>query len=279
MKLASISPYLVKRQTDIGYMISDGGEEFFLHFNECCGRTLQINEEVQAFLYIDKMRRVAATLKIPFVTQEVGGLCEVVNTALAGVFVNIGLSRDVLLSSDDLTPGKWPQVGDKVCGKLYLRNKNIFFKLLNKQEILTLNKNVELNIDQRYKAYIYRLTDAGVNLVDENYNVIFIYYKNLRKIHHLGEEIVFRITHKNADDYSGTTIEQKENMIASDAEVIIEYLQTHFGVMSYTEETDAEIIFNVFKMSKASFKRALGHLYKEKKIGLQNNKTILLDYQ
>ena len=67
-------------------------------------------------------------------------------------------------------------------------------------------------------------------------------------------------------------------MIASDAQLILDYLKTHFGVMNYTENTDAEIIFNIFKMSKAAFKRALGHLYKDKKIIIQNNKIILTDY-
>ena len=200
MKLATISQYNVVRETDIGYMISDGNEEFFLHYNECVGQKLQVGEKIEALLYIDKMKRLAATLKIPYVNLEKGGLCEVVNVTSAGVFVNIGLSRDILLSSDDLSPGKWPQIGDYVCGKLHIRNKNIFFKLINKQEILLLNKKNELNLEQKYKAYVYRISDAGINLVDENYNIIFIYYKNLRKNYRLGEEVVFTVTKKNVDD-------------------------------------------------------------------------------
>ncbi|MFA6627837.1 MAG: S1-like domain-containing RNA-binding protein [Bacilli bacterium] len=279
MKLGQVSQYQVERETDIGYLITDESGEYFLHHNECAGHVLRDGEEVNAFLYMDKMKRVAATLHRPAVTIDQGGLCEVVGVMSAGVFINIGISRDILLSSDDLPEGKWPIVGDKVCGRLYIRGKNIFFHLMNKQEMLELRTGVELAVDQKAEGWVYRLTDSGINLVDANYNIIFIYYKNLRKDYRLGELAAFRVTFKNEDDYTATTVEQKERMMSDDADVILEYLTSHFGVMSYTSDTDSEILYNVFKMSKSAFKRALGHLYKEKKVILQNNKTILVDYE
>ncbi len=279
MKLGQISEYSVLRETDIGYLITDESGEYFLHHNECAGHILKDGEKVNAFLYRDKMKRVAATLHRPLATIDEGGLCEVVGVTSAGVFVNIGISRDILLSSDDLPKGGWPLVGDKVCGKLHIRGQNIYFHLMNKTEMLELNTGVELEVDKSYQAWVYRITDSGINLVDANYNIIFIFYKNLRKSYRLGELATFRITFKNEDDYTATTIEQKERMLEDDANVILEYLKTHFGVMSYTSDTDPDILYNVFKMSKSAFKRALGHLYKEKKVILQNNKTILVDYE
>ena len=73
-------------------------------------------------------------------------------------------------------------------------------------------------------------------------------------------------------------IEQKEIMIKDDAQLILDYLQNHNGVMNYTSNSSPEIIFNAFKMSKASFKRALGKLYKERKVILTDDKTIMVDY-
>ncbi len=279
MKLGLISSYRIVRETDIGYLIEDESGEYFLHHNECAGRTFKDGEMVDAFLYVDKMKRIAATLVLPKVTVNQAGLCEVVGTANAGVFVGIGISRDILLSSDDLPKNAWPEVGDRVCGRLYVRGKNLFFHLMNKTEILAMNQGVRLEIDHKYEGYVYRITDTGINCVDEHYNVVYIYYKNLRKSYRLGEKCTYRITLQNEDDYTATTIEQKEHMIKDDAEAILSYLKTHFGVMSYTSDTDAEVIYNVFKMSKAAFKRALGHLYKEEKVILQNNKTILVGYE
>lgn len=278
MKLGTTALYTVLRETNLGYMLEHEGEEFFLHHNECNGRYLKDGEKVEAFLYVDKKKRVAATLYQPYVTATIGRLCDVVAHSPAGVFVHIGISRDILLSSDELEEGKWPQIGDKVCCALKVRGQNIFIRRLNKEEILSMTSTNPLKKDQSVSAYVYRITEKGINLVDEDYHVIFVYYTNLRKTYCLGEKVDVRIISINEQDYSGTTIEQKENMLNRDAEVIIQYLNTHYGVMNYTSESSPEAIEKVFKMSKSAFKRALGTLYKDKKVILNESKTILIDY-
>lgn len=278
MKLGLVSTYKVERETNLGYMISDETGEYFLHHNECCGNYFKDGEMVQAFLYVDKQKRVAATIAKPLITLEKGGLCEVVGKNNAGVFVNIGISRDILLSSDDLVENQWPEIGDKVCCALKARGQHLFIRLLNKQEIQALTSDTELEINQKYQGYVYRITDKGINIVTNDFHIIFVYYKNLRKSYRLGEAVEVKIIAKNENDYDGTLIEQKEIMIEDDAQLILDYLQNHNGVMNYTSNSSPEIIFNAFKMSKASFKRALGKLYKERKVILTDDKTIMVDY-
>lgn len=278
MKLGLVSKYKVERETNLGYMISDVTGEYFLHHNECYGGYFKTGEIVNAFLYIDKQRRVAATLADPLVTLDKGGLCEVVGQNDAGVFVNIGISRDILLSSDDLETDKWPEVGDKVCCNLKVRGKNIFIRLLNKPEILEMDNNEILEAGNKYIGYVYRISEKGINLVTNGYQIIFVYYKHLRKSYRLGEAVEVKIIDANDNDYNGTLIEQKEIMIKDDAKTIMDYLETHNGVMNYTSNSSPEIIYNVFKMSKSSFKRALGNLYKDKIVTLNDDKTIMIDY-
>jgi predicted RNA-binding protein (virulence factor B family) len=278
MKLGLISKYRVERETNLGYMISDDTGEYFLHHNECCGEHFKDGVIIDAFLYIDKMKRVAATFAIPKVTVEKGGLCEVVETSPGGVFVNIGISRDILLSSDELLENKWPQIGDTVCCNLRTRGNNLFIRFLNKQEILNLSKGPDLEVDKKYQGYVYRITEKGINIVTKDFKIVFIYYINLRKDYRIGELVEVKIVEKNDNDYTGTMIEQKEIMIKDDGTIILEFLKNHNGVMNYTSKSTPEVIFNVFKMSKASFKRALGNLYKQKKVLLEEDKTIMVDY-
>lgn len=275
MKLGLISTYQVRRKTDIGYMISDDTGEYFLHNNECNHQVLQVGDIVEAFLFIDKKKRVAATLYPPKITLNQGNLCEVVGVDNAGVFVDIGISRDILLSSDELRKQPWPQIGDKVCCSLLRKNDTLLIRLLNKQEILSLIQGKELEVGKKYTGYVYRIAKHGINIVEVGFNVIFVYYKNLRKAYRLGEEVEVKIIKKGEDDYSGTLIAQKEIIIKDDAETIYQYLLNHHGVMPFSNKTSQEIIYKVFKMSKAAFKRALGNLYKEKKVLLFDDKTIL----
>ena len=71
-------------------------------------------------------------------------------------------------------------------------------------------------------------------------------------------------------------IQRKEKMLTSDAAVIKEYLEKHKGVMSLTDKSTPEEIDEVFKMSKAAFKRAIGTLYKEKVVLLEAGITRLI---
>lgn len=278
MKLGMISEYKVIRETDIGYMIADNSGEYFLHYNECAGRYLKNNEIVSAFLFIDKMKRVAATLLSPMVTVETGAICEVVEVGSAGVFMNIGINRDILLSSDNLLINRWPQTGDHLPIALKTRAKNLFARILTKNEMLELHDGVKLEVDKKYLAYVYRITEKGINVVDEHFNTIFIYYKNLRKTYRLGEAVEVKVIAINDDDYSGTLIEQKELMIDVDANQILDYLKAHGGIMRYTSKSSPEDIFNEFKMSKVAFKRALGNLYKKQLVKLEDDRTIDANY-
>ena len=58
-------------------------------------------------------------------------------------------------------------------------------------------------------------------------------------------------------------------------EEIIEYMEQNGGEMSLTDKSAPDTIFKTFKVSKATFKKALGALYKDQKVILSKDKTML----
>lgn len=280
IKLGKVNKYTVLRETDIGYMLTfDGTDEFFLHRNETNYLNLNPGDVVDAFLYSDKKGRIAATLSIPTVTVDKGGFTKVKDVNLKiGAFLDIGTSKDVLLSRDDLPINfsDWPKADDVIACRLRVKGDRLVAKMLTKDEILENNKKIELTIDEKVEGYVYRITDDGINIVTNTYDVVYVYRTNMRKKYRLGEKVNVKIVRKNIDDYSGTLIEQKEKMIKDDREVILEYLKSHQGVMAITENSDPAVINHVFNMSKKSFKNAIGSLYKERIIEIHYDKIILL---
>lgn len=277
MKLGLISKYKVERETNLGYTISDETGEYFLHHNECNHQHFKDGDIVEAFLYTDKQQRVAATCFMPYITLEKAALCEVVNKTHTGCYVNIGISRDLLLSSDDLPPALMPNVGDKVLCKVRIHNNKLYIKLLSKNDILSLQDNFKLNVKDKVNGYVYRVTESGVNFFDSHYNIIFVHKSNLKHPYRVGEYIEGRIIYvneNNINEYTATTIEQKELILEDDKNKILEYLDTHFGIMQITEQSDALVIDKVFKMSKSAFKRALGSLYKDRKINIEEKRIV-----
>ena len=68
--LGRIKKFKVTRTTKLGYMLTDGEKEYFLHRNESNYRDLQEGDGVEAFIYADKKGRLAATLYLPTATVE-----------------------------------------------------------------------------------------------------------------------------------------------------------------------------------------------------------------
>ena len=96
----------------------------------------------------------------------------------------------------------------------------------------------------------------------------------------------------NAQTAEGETIENQENISdttpvnastatilgysfneeSTDAEKILELLDSYAGVLPFSEKASPEVIKRETGLSKAAFKRAIGHLYKERKITLDGGK-------
>ncbi|MDD3106370.1 MAG: S1-like domain-containing RNA-binding protein [Bacilli bacterium] len=278
--LGTIQKYRVLRQTNLGYVLTyDGTDEYFLHRNETNFQTLNVDQTIDAFLYADKIGRFALTLYKPTVTTTKIGFARVQDVSpTVGIFVNIGTSKDILLSRDDLPleQSEWPKCGDYVVGRLKVKAEKLVLKMATKDEILEASKKEELPLNEKVKAFIYRMTKDGVNLVTENLNIVFVYHANMRKKYRLGEEAFVKILAKNENDYTGTLIEHKEVIILSDRETLLQYLKAHDGVMAITEKSDSEVIKHVFQMSKKAFKAAIGNLYKDRLIEIHDDKIILL---
>ena len=192
------------------------------------------------------------------------------------MFINIGISKDILISSDDLPVNVtlWPKENDEMLVILKNVKDRLIAKPLLKKDIEKLRAET-LEENKKYFGYVYRVTNDGINIVTKNYNIVFIYYKNLRKEYRLGEKLEFRVVKIDDKGILGTTIENKEIQIVDDAKILYNHMVAHNDVLNFTEKTDPDIIYRIFKMSKSAFKKAVGYLYKRKLISILDDKIIL----
>lgn len=273
--------FKVDRETNLGYTLILNNEEYFLHHNECGGRTPSIGSTIEAFLYTDKKNRLAATLLEPTVTlDEIGfGTVVAVNKEL-GLFVNIGISKDILFSKDELpfVFKQWPIEGDKVIVEMKEKQDRLVLKMATIAQINQRRESdTEIPEGTRLNAVVYRITEDGINLVTDDFNSIFVYKTNYRKLFRLGEAATVTIIKKSENGYSGTMIENKEYQISEDKKAILAYLEKNFGVMMITENSSPDLIVRALHMSKAAFKKAIGGLLREKKIIILDDRITLND--
>lgn len=276
LNIGEINQLKVNRKTDIGYMLDSSDDQVFLHLNESMHQELKPNDVVDAFLYFDQKGRLAATLKTPIITVSRPGFLKVTDVVESlGVFLDMGIAKELLLSKDDLSYDldQWPQKGDMLYVNLRVKGK-LVAKLSSKQDV-TLKPQEPLALKSTVEAYVQKIGKEGLNLLTPNGHWIFVHKDQIKQHVRLGKLVEVKVTFSSEKGYSGSLAPQKEVAIYEDANFILSYIIRHNG-MPYTADASPEDIKRVFNMSKKAFKRALGHLYKERKIDFVNDKTILV---
>lgn len=280
LEIGQIGKFIVKRETDISYTLAPIDENLttyiFLHFNQAT-RKLEMGEVIDAFLYYDGKRRLCATMEKPLITTSHYDFVEVVNTSEIGVFVNIGIAKDILLSTDFLPKNKeaWPRVGDKIPCILKVKKDQLVARIINKEDFKD-KKPKELEKNITVKATISRLTSDGLGLYTDEFDYIFVHRSMTRRKYHLGEKVEVNIININQHkEANGSFIKQKELSRLDDSQIILNYLNTFGGVLPLGNASTPEEIKRHFTMSKSAFKRAVGALYKQRLIEIDDNKITL----
>ena len=271
----------VKRKSDIGYiLVNELDEEVLLHNNQVKG-DINIGDLVEVFLYFDSEKRLTATMETPFIEVGMPGFVRVKDVIKnLGVFIFNNTTKDPLISTDDLPKdfSKWPHINDEVFCKLKYTKTQLIAKLVTPEELKdNVMPDIKLTKFQKVTAIVTKSGEEGVNLFTKEGHSIFVYYKHKRRDYHIGEEVIVTINNIKPDGtYNGTLLDNKLSLMKSDADIIIEYLNNNDGFMPYTIKSSVLYIENIFKMSKASFKRAFSNLYKKRLVNLKEDGTYLI---
>ncbi|MCR5705732.1 MAG: hypothetical protein K6G48_02855 [Acholeplasmatales bacterium] len=278
IKAGEMNELSVLRKSDLGYMLTDGNDEVLLHFKES-DKELNIGDKVEVFIYFDSKNRPTATTHTPYATLQAPGFAKVVETVSnLGVFVNINTPKDVLIPLDYLPYDKqmWPEIDDMILISLKMKKDSFIAKPLNRFDIIDLPKTKSYEKDDVVDGYVIRPGVEGVGIVTKDMQYIFVHKTHLRRVYRLGEFVTPKIIMVKKNEYNGSLTQNKELMIGTDEEIILNYLRAHDGVMSLTAKSSSEEVEGVLKLSRKAFKRALGSLYKEHKVDCLLDKTVLI---
>jgi uncharacterized protein len=262
----------VDRIVEFGYFLTDGYEDVLLHHSQS-NEELAVGDRVTVFIYHDKQGRITATAKVPEIQIGTYGWAEVVTVKRElGVFVDIGIAKDVLVSLDDLPNLQhlWPATGDKLFITLKTdKNERLFGKLATEDVMLDFVVEAPLKgvFNTPVKGHVYRLLMVGSFFVsDEGYRC-FIHESERNQEPRLGEFVEGRVIDRKDDgSLNVSLLPFKQDKMIDDAEVIYNYLMNRGGAMPYGDKTMPDDIQFHFGLSKGAFKRALGKLMKEDKV-------------
>lgn len=279
LKSGEVVTLTVLEQQASKWILTNGVVELPLNASEVT-EPLAVGDRLEVFLFADRRGDLAATTAIPAFAQDEYGWARVLRVVeREGAYVDIGTSREVLVKAEDLPAIKevWPEPGDHLFMTLRTdRNGDLFGRLVTEEKISELYEGAFEDMhNKNITARPYRLLPVGSFLlgVEQPYR-IFVHESERYAEPRLGQDVQVRIIDVKEDgSLNGSLLPRKHERITGDAQQILSYLQDVGGKMPFSDKSSPDEIKEMFNMSKASFKRALGTLMKAGKIKQQDGWT------
>lgn len=280
MEIGTIQTMIVDRKIESGYVLKKNLTEALLHHNETDGE-LEVEDEVSVFLYQDKKGNLTATTMLPQVVIDEYGWAKVVNVLPnLGVFVDIGTTKEFLVSKDDLPlfESVWPKEDDMLFVTLGKDRKGRLLAIPATEGVIQreFEHAPESLLNQTVTGRVYHTSREGSTIITEEHYRGFIHHTERKTEPRLGELVQARVIEVRFDGTLNVSLRPlKQHGMVEDADLILEHLHEHDGVIPFSDKSDPEDIRGTFNISKAAFKRALGKLMKEGKIEQREGKTYL----
>ena len=270
----------VKSQESSKWILSNGEIEVPINSSEA-PEDLKEGDSIKVFLFMDRRGNLSATSQLPHITKGVYGWARVIKSEGHEIFVDIGSSREVGVKSSDLPQLKelWPKTGDHLYMTLRTDfHGNLLGRLATEEKVMESFVEAPTSVfNANLKARAYRLLPIGSFFISvpEGYRV-FVHHTEQLAEPRLGEEVEIRVIGVKEDgSLNGSMLPRKQERLLDDAESIYRYLQEVGGKMPFTDKSSPDEIFDMFNLSKAAFKRALGKLMKEGKVEQQDGWTLV----
>lgn len=258
----------VLRTKDFGVYVGES-EEAVLLPKKYVPEGIRGGDSMEVFVYRDSSDRLIATTETPMLTLGQVGLLRVKEVGKIGAFLDWGLEKDLFLPYKEQTiqvrPGKSYPVAlyiDK--SKRLCATMKIYNYLLAEAPYAK---------DETVQGIVYQVNpNFGVFVaVDGKYHGM-IPKKNAHGEFRIGDTIQARVVAVREDGKLELSMRERiQVQMAKDAETVMDVLESYDGVLPFSEKASPEVIERELNMSKAAFKRAVGHLLKLKKIRIENH--------
>ena len=239
-----------------------------------CDDNLSVGDEIEVFLYLDSEDRIIATIREPMLTLGNIAVLTVSSVTKIGAFLDWGLEKDLFLPYKQQTVKV--KEGDKVLCALYIDKSNRLAATMKVYDYLETTDKYKKG-DEVF-GRVYEISDnfGAFVAVDDMYSAL-IPKKELFSEIYVGDMKKFRVIDVRDDGKITLAIRQPAYIQTDeDAIKVLKVIREFDGVLPFNDKASPETIKREFSMSKNEFKRAVGKLYKERKIEITEKSIRLI---
>lgn len=258
----------VVKKVDFGfYLDADNLGEVLLPV-KFAPHDLTVGDELEVFIYLDSEGLPVATTQEAY--AAVGEFCylRVVDVTGVGAFLDWGLDKDILVPFAE-------QHRPMEVGKSYL----VYITISDADGRIIASSKIDKFLDddaphhyrpqQPVELIIASSTDLGYKAIINHSHWGVLYKNEVFKRISFGQSIKGFIKHIRPDGKIDLSLQGGEETRTKNKHIILDYLKSRQGYATLNDRTEPEVITELFGMSKAAFKKAIGGLYKERIITIE----------
>ena len=270
IRLGDYNRMTVVKTVDFGVYL-DGGEEGEVllparYVPDGCKE----GDELEVFVYLDNEERLVATTQTPLAKVGDFACLEVSWVNEYGAFLNWGLMKDLFCPFRE-------QKMKMEKGKRYIVHVHID----HESHRIVASAKVERYFDPSFPPYrygdetdllVWQKTDLGFKVIVDNRYAGLVYSNQIFREIRTGDRMKGYIEAVREDGKIDVMLQPTGwRMTKETADVLLDYLETHQGVCRLTDKSPAEDIYQAFQVSKKSYKKAVGDLYKRRLITIEED--------
>ncbi len=265
IKLGEINTMTVVKKVDFGYYLDGGDEGEILMPTRYVPEGCKPGDKIDVFVYLDQDERPVATTLTPKAMVGEFAYLEVAWVNQYGAFLDWGLMKDLFCPFREQ---KMRMVkGNSYIVHIHLDKESYRIMASAKVEHYLSEERPRYKNGQEVDILIWQKTDLGFKAIVDNKFGGLIYKDQIFKYVHTGDKMKAYIKTVRPDGKIDLMLQPMGQQQTKEfSEALYEYLKNNNGYCNLGDKSDAEEIYERFQVSKKTFKKAVGDLYKRKLI-------------
>ena len=276
IELGKYNQLEVVKEVDFGVYLDGGEEGEILLPTRYVPEDCKIGDILNVFLYLDMDERLIATTLTPYVQVGQFACLEVSWVNEYGAFLNWGLMKDLFVPFREQKMKM--QVGRKYVIHAHLDEENYRIVASAKVERYLSKDKPEYAAGDEVNILIWQKTDLGFKAIIDNKYSGLLYENEIFTSLETGMEMKAFVKQVR-EDGKVDLILQKPGFEKIDdfAKTLLDYIREQGGRISLNDKSPAEDIYDTFGVSKKTFKKGVGDLYKKRLISLHEDGITLAE--
>ena len=256
-------------RVDFGVYLEGNEEGKILLPNRYVPEELEIGDEIEVFVYLDNEERLVATTLEPKAMVGDFAYLKVAWVNEYGAFLDWGLMKDLFCPFRE-------QKKRMVQDRSYIVHVHIdeeSYRIVASAKVEHyLEEPKDLKVGDKVDALIWQKTDLGFKAIVNNRYPALLYDTQIFRDLHTGDKVEAYISNVREDGKIDIALQKKgREQIEDFAEYLLRYLQYRGGRCRLGDKSSAEEIKEQFQVSKKTYKRAIGDLYKRRLITITDD--------